>query len=168
MSLFPAWPGAAGGDAPGRDELQPTASLFPGRKGKNRRVPACGREGKKREPKAETTTAANVLTFDQFQNVDLRVAEIIAAEKIKKSEKLLQLTVLVPEQRTIVAGIGEYYTPQQLVGKQVLVVANMKPATLMGIESQGMVLAARTMVDGKERLVLATVSDEIPAGSKVA
>ncbi|MGB5231879.1 MAG: methionine--tRNA ligase [Desulfoprunum sp.] len=149
-------------------ELQPTASLFPRveKEKTGESQPAAGK--KKAETKAETTTAANVLTFDQFQNVDLRVAEIIAAEKIKKSEKLLQLTVLVPEQRTIVAGIGEYYTPQQLVGKQVLVVANMKPATLMGIESQGMVLAARTMVDGKERLVLATVSDEIPAGSKVA
>jgi len=117
---------------------------------------------------ADKTIAANVLTFDQFQAVDLRVAKIIAAEKIKKSEKLLQLTVLVPEQRTIVAGIGEYYNPQQLMGELVLVVANMKPVTLMGIVSQGMVLAARTMVDGKERLVLSTVSDEIPAGSKVA
>ncbi|MBB5346883.1 methionine--tRNA ligase [Desulfoprunum benzoelyticum] len=149
-------------------ELQPTAALFPRvEKEKTKEtLPAAGK--KIPEPTVEKVIAANVLTFDQFQQVDLRVAEIIAAQKVKKSEKLLELTVLVPEQRTIVAGIGEYYKPQDLVGKLVLVVANLKTVTLMGIESQGMVLAARTMVDGRERLVLSTVSDEMPAGSKVA
>lgn len=149
-------------------ELQPTASLFPRveKEKTGEKLPAD--EKKMPEPAAEKIIAANVLTFDQFQQVDLRVAKIIAAQKVKKSEKLLQLTVLVPEQRTIVAGIGEHYNPQELVGKLVLVVANMKPVTLMGIESQGMVLAARTMVDGRECLVLPTVSDEMPAGSKVA
>ena len=149
-------------------ELQATAALFPRveKEKTGEKLPAD--EKKMPEPAAKKIIAANVLTFDQFQQVDLRVAKIIAAQKVKKSEKLLQLTVLVPEQRTIVAGIGEYYNPQELVGRLVLVVANLKPATLMGIESQGMVLAARTMVDGRERLVLPTVGDEVPAGSKVA
>ena len=96
----------------------------------------------------------------------MRVAEIVAAERVKKSEKLLKLTVLMPEERTIVAGIAEFYAPEELVGRLVLVVANMKPAKLMGIASQGMVLAARAVVDGKERLVLSTVSGMVPAGSR--
>ena len=109
-----------------------------------------------------------MITFGQFQEVDLRVAEIVAAEQVKKSDKLLKLTVMAPEERTIVAGIAEYYRPEELVGRLVLVVANLKPAKLMGIASQGMVLAAKTVVDGKERLVLSTVSQPVPAGSKVS
>ncbi len=109
-----------------------------------------------------------VITVDQFHTIDLRVAEIIAAERVKKSEKLLKLTVHAPDERIIVAGIAEFYSPEELVGRQVLVVANMKPVKLMGMASQGMVLAARAVVDGREQLVLSTVSGMVPAGSKVA
>lgn len=121
-------------------------------------------------PAKETgdTVGQGVVSFGQFQEVDLRVAEIVAAEQVKKSDKLLKLTVLAPEERTIVAGIAEHYRPEELVGRLVLVVANLKPAKLMGIASQGMVLAAKTVVDGKERLVLSTVSQPVPAGSKVS
>ena len=73
-----------------------------------------------------------LITFEQFRAVDLRVAEVVAAEKIKNSEKLLKLTVKVPEERTVVAGIAEFYTPDEMIGRQVLMVANLMPAKLDG------------------------------------
>ena len=83
------------------------------------------------------------ISFDQFQGLDLRVAQIIEAEKVPKAKKLLKLLVdLGFEKRTIVSGIALHYEPQQLIGKKVIVVANLAPATIMGIESQGMLLAA--------------------------
>ncbi len=107
--------------------------------------------------------------FDKFQKLELRVAEIVAAEKIKKSDRLLKLTVKAPEERTIVAGIASFYEPDDLIGKLVLIVANLKPAKLMGVTSHGMVLAAKeTDADGKERLVLSTVSGSVAPGSKVS
>lgn len=110
-----------------------------------------------------------VITFDQFGKVELRVARVVAAEKVAKADRLLKLTVAVPEERTIVAGIAQYYQPEEVVGRLVLIVANLKPAKLMGITSQGMVLAAKEKdADGKERLVLATVAGEIAPGSRVA
>ncbi|XOF33589.1 MAG: methionine--tRNA ligase [Candidatus Electrothrix sp. YB6] len=125
--------------------------------------------------KAEKKDAApqadmeGLVTFDQFGKVELRVAEIVTAEKIKKAKKLLKLTVKAPEERTLVAGIAKHYTPEELVGKKVIIVANLKPAKLMGITSQGMVLAAKeTDADGNERLVLSTVAGDIAVGSRVA
>ena len=117
--------------------------------------------------------AANIgeglITFDQFKDVELRVAEIVAAEKVAKSERLLKLTVKAPEERTIVAGIALHYTPEALIGQRVIIVANLKPAKLMGILSHGMVLAAKELqADGSERLVLATVATAIASGSRVA
>ncbi|MCG2744018.1 MAG: hypothetical protein L6271_08885 [Desulfobacteraceae bacterium] len=109
-----------------------------------------------------------VIEFEQFQQIDLRVAEVVHAERIEKSDRLLKLTVKAPDTRTIVAGIAEYYTPGELLGRLVLIVANLKPVELMGVQSQGMVLAAKTEVEGKKRLVLATVSGLVTAGSKVA
>lgn len=83
------------------------------------------------------------ISFDQFQNLDLRVAQILEAEKVPKAKKLLKLVVdLGFEKRTIVSGIALQYDPLQLVGKKVIVIANLAPATIMGIESQGMLLAA--------------------------
>jgi len=96
------------------------------------------------------------------------VAEVVAAERIVKSDRLLKLTVKAPEERTIVAGIAQFYTPEEVVGRLVLIVANLKPVELMGVQSQGMVLAAGIEVDGKKRLVLTTVSNPVAAGSKVA
>ena len=85
------------------------------------------------------------IAFDEFMKVELRVARILAAESVPKSKKLLKLQVdLGTEQRTIVAGIAEAYAPETLVGRTIVVVANLKPAKLMGIESNGMVLAAST------------------------
>ena len=102
------------------------------------------------------------ITFDDFGKIDFRVAKILTAEKVKKSRKLIKMTVsLGNEERTVVSGIAEHYKPEELIGKQVIFVANLKPAKLMGIESQGMILAAS--LDGK--LVVPTV--DMPAGSRV-
>jgi methionyl-tRNA synthetase len=83
-----------------------------------------------------------LIDIDDFANVDLRVATILKAEAIPKAKKLLKLEVDMGERRTIVAGIANFYQPEALVGRQVIIVANLKPAKLMGIESQGMLLAA--------------------------
>ena len=104
------------------------------------------------------------ISIDEFAKLELRVADVVAAEKVAKSKKLLKLTVRVGEEtRTLVAGIAEHYAPADLVGRKVIVVANLVPATLMGIESNGMVLAASH--EGK--LALLTLDKELPSGSKV-
>ncbi len=113
---------------------------------------------------ADAADAAGLIGFDDFQKLDLRVAEVVAAERVKKSDRLLKLTVKAPEERTIVAGIAEHYQPEEMVGRRVIIVANLKPAKLMGVTSQGMVLAAK---DGKA-LVLSAVSGPVAAGAKVS
>nr|MBF0221747.1 methionine--tRNA ligase [Desulfobulbaceae bacterium] len=119
----------------------------------------------KSEPASKAKSEVeNLLDFEQFKQLDLRVATICAAESIPKSDRLLKLTVKAPEERTIVAGIAEHYGPEDVVGKQVIIVANLKPAKLMGIESNGMVLAAKD--NGK--LFLSAVSAEVTAGTKVS
>ncbi|MEE4135370.1 MAG: methionine--tRNA ligase, partial [Desulforhopalus sp.] len=102
-----------------------------------------------------------------FQQVDLRVAEIINATTVKKSAKLLKLTVRVPEERSIIAGIAEHYRPEELIGRQVVVVANLQPAKIMGEISQGMVLLARDEGTGKERLILTAPVEPVSPGSRL-
>jgi methionyl-tRNA synthetase len=93
------------------------------------------------------------LSIDDFMKIELRAAKILEAERVPKSKKLMKMRVDVgTEQRTIVAGIAEAYEPEALVGKTVVIVANLKPAKLMGIESNGMVLAASP--DGGQPIVL--------------
>lgn len=96
--------------------------------------------------------------------IQLKTARVLSAERVPKSEKLIKLQVsLGTEQRQIVAGIGKKYEPDVLVGKTIVIVANLKPAKLMGIESQGMVLAAGdTNVQG-----LLTIQEEVDPGTKV-
>lgn len=130
-------------------------------------APAAGKPQVKKEP--EPVLGEGLISFDQFKNVELRVAEIVSAEKVAKSDRLLKLTVKAPEERTIVAGIALYYRPEDLLGQRVIIVANLKPAKLMGIPSNGMVLAAKEQrPDGTEHLVLTTVSEPVAAGSRVA
>ncbi len=107
----------------------------------------------------------NVISIDKFFETELKVGTVTAAESIPKSNKLLHLTVDLgePEARSLVAGIAKEYAPEELVGRQVVVVANLEPATLMGVESQGMVLAAS--VDGKP--VLLQPVAPVPSGTKV-
>ncbi len=119
-------------------------------------------------PPIETTQAAPPtiakISIDQFFEVDLRVAEIRAAEKVEKSKKLIKLTVFDGENdRTLVAGIATKYTPEELVGRKVVIVANLQPAKLMGVESNGMVLAAS--IDGEPSLL--SVDPSVPPGTKV-
>lgn len=106
------------------------------------------------------------ISIDEFAKIDLRLAEILKAEKVEKADKLLQLEVaLGSERRTVVAGIAKHYTCEELIGKKILIVANLKPAKLRGILSQGMILAAS---DG-EGLGIITVdpAKDIPGGAKV-
>ncbi len=115
-------------------------------------------------PAAAAAPAAAQITYDDFMKVELRVATVKAAEEIPKSSKLVKLTVdLGDEQRTIVAGIRKSYAPDQLVGRQVVIVANLQPAKLMGVESQGMVLAASQNGDA----VLLQPEHEVPPGTRV-
>ncbi len=101
------------------------------------------------------------IDIETFSKVDLRIGRVLAAERVPKARKLLKLEVDIGEVRTIVAGIAEVYRPEELVGRQVVVVANLKPAKLMGVVSHGMLLAA---VDGKDG-VLATVDKKAKPGT---
>lgn len=114
----------------------------------------------KETPKFETLPEVSI---DEFAKLDLRVAKVLAAEKVAKADKLLKLEVdLGGEVRTIVSGIAKHYTPEELVGQSVLMIVNLKPAKIRGIESRGMVLAASM----DDKLAVVTVPD-MPAGSKV-
>jgi methionine--tRNA ligase beta chain len=100
------------------------------------------------------------ITFEDFKKIDLRVGKILEAEKIEGSEKLLKLIVdLGKEKRQLVAGIGKYYKPEDLIGKEIVVVANLEPKKIMGIESQGMLLAADK--DG-EPVILSPEKEVLP------
>jgi methionyl-tRNA synthetase len=116
-------------------------------------------------PGATVATADARLSIDDFMRVELRVAHVLEAEAVPKSKKLLKLRIDVgTEQRTIVAGIAEAYQPDQLVGRKIVIVANLKPAKLMGIESNGMVLAASP--EGGLPTLLA-VDESIAPGTRV-
>jgi len=115
-------------------------------------------------PAATAQAAPPQITIDEFMKVQLKTAKVLSAERVPKSEKLLKLQVsLGSEQRQIVAGIGKKYEPESLVGKTIVIVANLKPAKLMGIESQGMVLAA----GDSEVRGLATILEDVEPGTKV-
>jgi methionyl-tRNA synthetase len=103
--------------------------------------------------------------IDDFAKVDLRIVEITAAERVKKAKKLLKLTVNdgVGE-RTVVSGIAKWYEPEALIGKKVILVSNLNPAVLCGIESQGMILAADC---GEDNVSVIFADDSIDVGAKV-
>lgn len=138
--------------------------LFP-RIDKNKPAPTVQKKEVTTGNDTKLQSEAGLVNFDDFKNLDLRVAEITGAEKIPKSDRLLKLTVMVPEERTIVAGIAEYYKPEELMGRQVIMVANLKPAKLMGVTSHGMILAAR---DKQGALTLSSLADRVTPGSKVS
>ena len=126
-------------------------------------------EKEMKEKMAAAQNAAEIagvakIGIEDFAKVDLRVAEIVACEPVKKAKKLLKLTVFDGAgNRTVASGIAKWYKPEDLVGKKIILVSNLKPATLCGIESQGMILAA----DCSEDDVKVIFVDGIPAGSKV-
>ena len=124
-----------------------------------------------RKAKLAAEAAQNVteqkaeVTFDDFQKMDIRVSTILEAEKVAKTKKLLKLTIDTGiDKRTIVSGIAEYYTPEQLVGRQVLVLANLAPREIKGIESLGMILMAE---DALGRLVLVQPEDKTMSGAMI-
>lgn len=105
-----------------------------------------------------------IIDITEFARLDLRIGRIANAERIEGSKKLIRLEVDIGnEQRQVVAGIAEQYRPESLIGGLVPVLVNLKPATLMGVESQGMILA----VEVKGKPILLHPDKEVPAGSKV-
>lgn len=119
--------------------------------------------GEKPEPKPQPPVEPEI-TIEAFGRIDLRAATVISAEKMAKADKLLKLEVdLGFEKRTLVAGLAQYYAPEQITGKTVIVLANLKPAKLMGVRSEGMVLAA---VEG-ETGALAVLDRPVPPGTRL-
>lgn len=105
-----------------------------------------------------------MIAFEDFQKLDLRIGKIIEAYKIEGSEKLLKLSVDLGEmQRQIIAGIGRQYAPEDLAGRDIVVLVNLEPRNLMGLESQGMLLAA----EGEQGPVLLMPDQELKPGSKI-
>ena len=106
-----------------------------------------------------------MINFEEFKKVDLRVAKIISAEVVEGSEKLLKLRVdLGEEKRQIVAGIAKQYKPEELIGREIAVVANLEPRVLFGLESQGMLLAAA----GENGPVLLRPDSDVLPGTRVS
>jgi len=112
------------------------------------------------------------MTIDEFRQVDLRVAKVLTAERIEGSEKLVRLQVDLGDPSTssglggrqVVAGIGKTYEPAELVGREIVVVANLEPRVMMGVESQGMLLAAS---DANGTPVILTVERDVEPGAKI-
>ena len=114
---------------------------------------------------APAAPGTSKITIDDFMKVDLRVAKVLTAERVPKSKKLVKLTLdLGYEQRTLAAGIAEAYEPEALVGRHVVIVANLQPRAIMGIESNGMVLAA-SPDDGKPMLI--AIDGDATPGTRV-
>lgn len=110
--------------------------------------------------------AEPLISIEDFLKVKLRVAKVLHAEAVPKSKKLLKLDVEISgEKRQILSGIAQFYEPQNLIGKHVVVVANLQPAKLMGLDSCGMILAVIT--DDNSKLSVMEVSDTFPSGSIV-
>jgi len=130
-------------------------SLFP-RIEKDKKMTTTGQEKPAIDLKPE-------IEYDHFAQVDLRVATILEAQMVPKSNKLVKLKVDIGEERTIVAGIGKDYKPEELVGKKIVIVANLKPAKLMGVESRGMLLAT----DTAEGLTVLAFDREPKTGAKI-
>ena len=113
----------------------------------------------------KVTPLKDSVTYDEFSKMDIRIAKVLEAERVPKTQKLLKLKIDTGvDTRTIVSGIAEFFTPEQMVGKQVVVLANLEPRTIRGIESHGMILMAED-VDGRLQLVIP--ADSVSNGSTV-
>ena len=154
-----------GGLLPGRKVVRGKA-LFPRLEEAALEGPSPSKEPKEKGSKEMDAQKSikDEISFEEFQKLDLRVAEIIEALRIPKTDRLLKLKVRCPEERTVVAGIAESYTPEDLPGKQVILLANLKPAKIRGVLSQGMILAVK---DG-DKLVLVAPEEKVTPGSKVS
>jgi len=104
-----------------------------------------------------------MITIDDFKKIELRIAKIITADRVEGSEKLIKLQVdMGEEKRQIIAGIGIAYSPEDLIGREIVVIANLEPRMLMGLESQGMLLAA-----SNDYPVLLVPEKEVPPGAPI-
>ncbi|MEM2427606.1 MAG: methionine--tRNA ligase subunit beta, partial [Candidatus Hadarchaeales archaeon] len=113
----------------------------------------------------EAEPAGSTLRAEEFEKVDLRVAEVVRAERVQGSEKMVRLELRLPEgNRTVMAGIGKSYSPEELVGKRVVLVANLERKKIMGVESEGMILAAG---EREEELSLIVPERPVKPGTKV-
>ncbi|MCX8027203.1 MAG: methionine--tRNA ligase [Thermodesulfovibrionales bacterium] len=110
------------------------------------------------------TTSDNLISIEDFAKVELKTGLVLHAERVKKSDKLIRLEVDTGEKRQIVAGIGKAYSPDDLIGKKIVVVTNLKPVKLMGVESRGMLLAA---TDSEGRLSVLTLDRDVSQGARV-
>ena len=143
-------------------------AIFPRIDPKSLDLPAEAKEEKQAEAKAEPKKEAKAeITYDDFGKLDLRVAEVLACEKVPDADKLLKFTLKVGEEtRTVLSGIAEFYNdPQSLVGKKLVLVANLKPKKIRGIESHGMLLTAAA--DDDSLLEVLQVYSDVPSGSNV-
>lgn len=110
--------------------------------------------------------ANDVIGIDDFKKIKLKIARVLSAENVEKSNKLIKLTVSLGDKtKTILSGIRRYYSPEELVNKKVVVIDNLKPARLFGLESEGMVLAA---VEGEDNLTLLCPDKDIKEGSEIS
>ncbi len=149
--------GCKWGQFPSQTRVAKGEPIFPRIENEEKKVEKRVEKKEIEKPKEQETT--NQITIDEFAKIDLRVAKVITAEKIEGTDKLLRLKVsLGEEERQIVAGIAQYYKPEELIGKEIVIVANLKPAKLRGNLSQGMLLAASS---GDK---LALVVPEYPVG----
>jgi methionyl-tRNA synthetase len=116
---------------------------------------------------ADAVGVTSFIEIDDFAKVDLRVGQVVSAERVPKADKLLLLKIDLAEEqpRQVLAGIAQYYEPEKLIGRKVVVVANLKPRKLRGLESQGMVVAASYGEEG--RPVLATFTEDVPNGARL-
>ena len=105
-----------------------------------------------------------MVTIEDFAKVEIKIGKVIEAKRVEGSNKLIVIKVDTGEERQIVAGIGKAYSPEELTGKSIVVVTNLQPAKLMGVESQGMLLAAS---DAEGKLAILTTDKEIKEGSRV-
>jgi len=105
----------------------------------------------------------NMMTFDDFMEMEIKVGKVVSAERVEGADKLLKLKVNTGEERQLVAGIAESYQPEELEGKEIVVITNLEPKQIRGVESQGMLLAAD--VGGKP--VLLAPDKEVPEGTRV-
>ncbi len=173
-----SWDDCRGGAYPAGTRIAPGKPLFPridmkdfaaaaavvGEPSEGRpaaRSVASDEKGVREEAMADT----KLISFHEFEKLDLRVGEVLEAEKVPGADKLLKLKVDIgDEQRTMVAGVAEQFAPEELIGKKLVVVANLEPATIRGVESNGMILAA---TEGRTALALVTVDRDCPNGSPV-
>jgi methionyl-tRNA synthetase len=107
-----------------------------------------------------------MINYDQFKQSELKIVRILEAKRVEGSDKLLKLKVsLGTEERQIIAGVGKAYEPEDIVGRQIAIVANLEPRSLMGLESQGMILAAH---GENGEAVLLSPDKEVPNGSEIS